>query len=206
MRIRLVNYTFKSAYIHTDYEGKKRGKGGKRGRDEDQERIADRQSQIFVGVSLFGHGKRKSNHYNKSLEFYFIIQYSNRNRTQCATPELPYIWLRGSVTSKDHLVYNLVVCESLVCSNGLPIVGDVVYSEPPIEAIIHQFQQLADTRLYVWTNTHPTFPYPANELNINKRSSINHHEEWITWATHLPPPKQSHIPFTRLQLSVTRRA
>jgi hypothetical protein len=50
--------------------------------------------------------------------------------------ESPRVRLRCSAPSKDHLVHNLVIRQSLVCPNGLPVVGDVVYTEPPIEAVI----------------------------------------------------------------------
>jgi len=50
--------------------------------------------------------------------------------------ESPRIRLRCSAPSQDHLVHNLAIRQSFVCPNGLPVVGDVVYTEPPVEDVI----------------------------------------------------------------------
>jgi len=74
-------------------------------------------------------------------EFLFWItaenmgQYSTIQINPSIDIESPRVRLRCSAPSKDHLVHNLVIRQSLVCPNGLPVVGDVVYTEPPIEAV-----------------------------------------------------------------------
>jgi hypothetical protein len=70
---------------------------------------------------------------------YDTVRYNTINQS-------PRVRLRCPAPSKDHLVNNLVVGESLVCPNRLPVIRDVVYTEPAVEAVITVPKSVARTQ------------------------------------------------------------